>query len=70
MTAYSYGGRLYVYQETVLYIRYARRTHVGANFFSLMTVGTLERITHLVVWLGKETPVSYNENSFINEGTK
>ena len=80
MTAYSCGGRLYVYQETVLYISYARRTHVGAYFFaksvllplsfSLMTVGTLERITHLVVWLGKETLVSYSENRFINEGTK
>ena len=35
-----------------------------------MTVGTLERITHLVVWLSKETPVTYSENSFINERIK
>ena len=36
----------------------------------LMTVGNLERITHLVVWLSKETPVPYNENRFVNERIK
>jgi hypothetical protein len=35
-----------------------------------MRVGTLEGITHLVVWLGKESPVLYSENRFINERIK
>jgi hypothetical protein len=35
-----------------------------------MTVGTLERITHLVVWLGKEIPVPYSENRLVNERIK
>jgi hypothetical protein len=53
---------------------------VGANFFvksvllplslSLITVGTLERISHLVVLISKETPVTYSENRFINERIK
>jgi hypothetical protein len=35
-----------------------------------MTGATLERITPLVVWLSKETLVSYSENRFINERIK
>jgi len=40
VTAYSCGGRLYVYLETVLSIRCATRTHVGTYFFAKKCIAT------------------------------